>query len=109
MAETTKLAGTFKAWKLVVGVRPENLDGALCRCRELGLLPNVCGYQDGNVLFRVLLPTKLPDTEDTRLIFMKEMAPYHGMTYYGAITSLACPPSGDVIVVSVSKEHPLGV
>ena len=58
MADTTKLAGTFNAWRLTIGVQPRYLDKALKRCKELGLDPRVCGYQgdgDVGVLFSVFV------------------------------------------------------
>jgi hypothetical protein len=45
MADTTKLAGTFTAWRLTIAVKPESLDKVLMRCHDLGLEPRVSGYE----------------------------------------------------------------
>ncbi|TSC94043.1 MAG: hypothetical protein CEN87_712, partial [Parcubacteria group bacterium Licking1014_1] len=92
MAETTKLANTFKAWRFTIGVKPHNLDGAIKRCEELGLQPKVCGYQpdDVGILFSVIVPRCVcvhpqPD-------FMQpHMSSFHGALVHGAEMKLICP------------------
>ncbi len=53
---STKLASTFIAWRTTIGADPSNLGDALKRCKELGLIPKVCGYQGKKVLFSIMLP-----------------------------------------------------
>jgi hypothetical protein len=90
MAETTKLASTFKAWRLTVGVEHEHLGAAINRCLELGLLPEVRGYQDEHILFRVLLPES-QNGGNQKQVFMQEMNACHGALYHGVETKLICP------------------
>lgn len=37
MAATTKLAGTFKAWRFMLWVKPEHFVATIARCAELGV------------------------------------------------------------------------
>ena len=90
MADTTKLASTFKAWRLTVGVEPGHLGVAVNRCLELGLLPEVRGYQDERVLFRVLLPEG-QNSGDQKRVFIQEMNACHGALFQGVETKLICP------------------
>jgi len=85
MADTTKLAASFRAWKLTIGVHPNNLQLALTHCQSLGLLPNVCGFQNGDVLFRVLLP------EWSKTAFDSELQHFDGAVNHGVKTTLICP------------------
>jgi hypothetical protein len=92
MADTTKLAGRFTAWRLTIGVKPEDLGSAIKRCVDLGLLPEVRGYQDRMVLFRVLVPD-VHNESTCPLAFRKEMASFYGALYHGARVELICPPA----------------
>lgn len=93
MADTTKLASTFPAWRLTIGVRPEHLMQALARCRELGLQPNVCGHDSSlnHVLFRVFVPST--QNEDAcQLSFEEVMTTFHEI-YHSAKVNLIGPPA----------------
>jgi len=96
MADTTKLAGTFDAWRLTIGFEPQNLRAAFERCEELGLQPKVVGHQIVKCLnrFRVRLLVTVPccaalDADD----FVNEhMGPFEGLLTHGTVVSLLCPP-----------------
>ena len=85
MADTTKLADSFPAMRLIVGVKPDFLDDALKHCRDLGLLPEVSGYQDGRHLIRVLVPAESEGR------FLKAMQPFHAALMHGVKINLICP------------------
>lgn len=106
MADTTKLAGTFKAWKLTFGAKPEKVLEALARCRELGLQPRLCGDQGGYILLQVFVPNT--NNEDScPQAFQKEMNDFHWPLFHGAKTYLVCPPSVQVLplLTPVSTIH----
>ncbi len=95
MADTTKLAGSCLAWRLTVEVGPENLDGAHARCRELGLMPKVCGYNADyrNVVFHVLIPVPKPnDWDGLQTTFKEEMGEYNCRIPHATRTWLIVPP-----------------
>lgn len=88
MADTTKLASKFRAWRFTIGVEHWALAKALDRCRELGLDPQVCGYQDERILFKVVVPD---EDRATEWKFKKEYQAFHGALFHGVQVSLICP------------------
>jgi len=93
MADTTKLAGTFEAWRLTIGVKNLHLEAALKRCEELGLQPKVCGYQKKvGILFSVTVPCCV--CKDPQPYFMAiEMCPFRGALVHAIKVWLICPPT----------------
>lgn len=93
MADTTKLAGTFVAGRLTIGVRPHNLDRALECVRDLGLFPDVCGSQDGYVLFRVFVPLVNDGRRPLHVPYAltKAVDAFHGALFHSVERNLICP------------------
>lgn len=84
-----KLADSFEALSLKIGVKPEHLDEALEKANELGLMPSgEYTRQEGRFIFQVEIPcsswTQNPN-KVARLIHPK------AVVYYGAIIRLPCP------------------
>jgi len=99
--DTTKLVASFKAFRMTIGCMPENILDALNYCRELGLLPQVCGDQDGRILFRILVPD-VPEPEkkygNSEKAFMKVHAvQFHGTLYNCVRTKMVAPLPTDVV------------
>ena len=93
MAEITKLAGTFEAWRLTVGVQPYYLEGALKHCVALGLQPKVRGFQqEVGILFSIVIPRCVCEHPDLNFV-PKEMGPFHGSLTHGVKVQLICPPA----------------
>lgn len=90
MADTTKLADTFPALRIVVTVSPQNLYVTLEHCNNLGLLPNVCGYEPrGNlILFQVLVPDLSSGAEER---FSAEINQFGARIWKVTKTKLICP------------------
>lgn len=93
MADTTKLAGTFAAARLTIGVKPHRLDRALECVRDLGLFPDVCGFQDGCVLFRVFVPMVNDGKQPPHVPFALTtvMHSFHGALFHSVERNLICP------------------
>jgi len=90
MAYTTKLASTFKAWRLTIGVPPEHIGGAIMRCMELGLQPKPCAFQDGRVLFSVTVPCNV--CKDAVRDFTEgPLKSFHAAVFHGIEVKLICP------------------
>ena len=85
MAETTKLAGTFTAWRYTMAVRLNNWIAASQHCRKLGLDPRLCGDRDEKFLFQVLIPV------GGEGCFQKEMQPFGATLIHGTKVELVCP------------------
>lgn len=82
------------SWRgLTIGVKPQYLEAALERCKELGLDPRVCGYQGPNdvgVLFAVIVPCSVCRNPQPDFL-APYMGPFHGALVHGVKTSLVCP------------------
>ena len=91
MAEITKLASTFKAWRFTIGVQPHHLKAALERCKELGLDPagvRIPGTRGG--LFSVVIPLGACANPQTDFM-IQYMRPFCGMLVHGQMLHLICP------------------
>lgn len=72
---STKLADTFKAWRVALKVQAENLKGVINRCRELGLQPKVTGYFDDdgiNVIMIIPFRDKEIERSDSSIDILRE-------------------------------------
>ncbi len=97
MADTTKLAGTFKAWRCSVQVEPQHLDGALKRCEELGLRPRLLpGYirdfRGFFVEFQVVVPRCVCDNPVGQFV-ERELGSFEALPVHFTETDLICPLS----------------
>ncbi len=94
MADTTKLAGTFEAWRFTVGVYPKDLEDVLKFCERLGLQPKVCGFQDKHVLFAVTIPlfSMISVGMQSPSDFVnKALRGFRAATFHGVKVELICP------------------
>jgi hypothetical protein len=87
MADKPKLASSFEATRISVTVSLAYVAGAIKHCEELGLQPSVYGYENGRILFRVVVPK----TAETA--FMKELPSFHGGAVKVTTIRLMCPLS----------------
>ncbi len=91
MADTTRLAGTFEAWRLTIGVKSHYLEDALKHCKGLGLDPRVCGYQEEvGILFSIVVPSCVCKHPEPHFM-AKEMRPFHGALVHAVKVQLICP------------------
>lgn len=90
MTDTTKLACTFKAWRLVIGLDPNQLGVVIKRCLDLGLKPKPCGYQDDWVLVSVTIPCGVCNSP-VQDFTQKWLKPFHAAVVHGTTVELICP------------------
>lgn len=122
MADTTKLADTFKATRMTLRVG-RDANEVIRRCKALGLQPKVVGYNEatGILLFSVVVPHR--EREEERVdsafhAFEAEMRPYDvGLDGHATNVNveLICPPApepcrvdGYLGICSIcGEEHPV--
>ncbi|MCF7845114.1 MAG: hypothetical protein K9M03_04800 [Kiritimatiellales bacterium] len=86
MADTTKLAGTFDAWRLILRVDPINLAAAIIHCVQLGLMePRTLGLHDSDIQFQVNVPKGVRDK------FEELMQQHEASTVDARRIKLMCP------------------
>ncbi|MFA5935072.1 MAG: hypothetical protein WC827_04260 [Candidatus Paceibacterota bacterium] len=88
-ADTTKLASSFKAWRLTLGTEPHNIKKAIKHCEQLGLLPKVCGYQEDMILFSITLP--YGKFSHPQAFVNHHMDYLHAAIFHGTTVELICP------------------
>ena len=89
MADITKLASSFKAWRLTLGTKPHNIKTALEHCEKLGLQPRVCGFQEDRVLFSVTLPHGI--FSHPQEFVNQHRDQLQATTFHGTKVELTCP------------------
>jgi len=92
MADTTKLADEFIAWRLKLGVKPIRLKSTLNVCKKLGLFPKLCGFQEGRVMFHVMVPDN-PIHEGNSTVAAAVANKLNVGLYHGVRVRLICPPT----------------
>jgi hypothetical protein len=93
MADKTKLASTFEAWRIIIGPTTEHLDSTMSRCEDLGLQPKPCGYQEQRVCISVTIPCHACPIPE---FFINEYLPsFHVALFHAIKVKLICPPNQD--------------
>ena len=92
MADTTKLASTFKATRLGMKVGVGNLFSALERCEMLGLQPKLGSHSTSRkeIVFYVVLPYS--DYGHVHGFVVKEMGTLGCLRVQESDVELVCPP-----------------
>lgn len=90
MADVTKLAGSFSALKICLLVDHHLLRGAMQHCRNLGLQP-VDAENNGQK--RAMFEVLLPEAEDAKEAFGKEMSQFKCSFLSPVQIQLICPVS----------------
>jgi hypothetical protein len=93
MADTTKLAGTFKAWRATIGVQPKYLVRTVSRCEDLGLQPRLISYDNGYkvITLSVTIPCSvcaIPCRNFTET-HLKE---FHALLLHAVQVNMICEP-----------------
>ena len=94
MADKTKLADSFIAWRLTLDVKPSRLKSTLNVCKKMGLFPKPCGFQDGRVMVQVLVPDiPSPLIEGNSTVAKNVANKLNVGLYRGVRVRLICPPA----------------
>lgn len=91
MADTTKLASTFRAWRVTFAVPTEHLVRAVARCMDLGVQPRACGYQEEEVLFSITIPCGSCD--HPKSVVDEHLKGFHAQIVNAVRVELICPLS----------------
>lgn len=107
MPGTKKMACSFPARKLIIGVDRKDLARAMFCCLDRGLLPEMCTYDGQEVVFSVLVPILAEDDEKIYMSdFLREVAEFNGSIIRGEEVNLIRPPAHAPLHVGAHVQHP---
>jgi hypothetical protein len=104
MVRLIKLAETFTAWSLIIGVSPAAYESLHNRCIELGLEPKLFGYDPAcGFMFRVNVPIyDVHNQLNYPERFMEmHMRPLRGRLISHTLSCMICPVQDKEILVNM--------
>ena len=103
MADTPKLAGTFKAWRITLSVEGSYFVAAVKRLKQLGLEPKVSGFNGDNrllIIFNVPADSLSPRSTFVGDNMVTDELPLGSLALYGFNeVRLICPVPGPRCVI----------